>query len=228
MNECCHHEHSCIHNVPIFSVLSKDEQDQILQTSITKTFLKGERIFSTVDSSANLWVVNTGKVKVSKLSHEGKEQVIRILQQGDFLGDLTLFSNKKMNSDAFALQKSEICIINGDRLKRIIHQNPDIAIKFLEVYSKRVQKAEEMIEQIGIYDIEQRIIKTLLDEVNHSSNNEFTLPFSKSDFASMIGTTRETLSRKLAKFQDHGWIELNGQRDIRILNKQMLQDILNR
>jgi CRP/FNR family transcriptional regulator, anaerobic regulatory protein len=228
MNHCnCHNcEHACIHNVPIFKYLTEEEKQQILKTSITKTYLKGEVIFSTMTSSSNLWVVNTGKVKLSKISAEGKEQIIQILHPGEFLGDLSLFSHEPMQSNAFALQKTEVCIINGNDIKKAIRQNPDIAIKFLEVYSKRITKAEQMIEQIGIDDVETRIAKTLLQEADHVNSTEFTLPYSKTDFASMIGTTRETLSRKLSKFQEQGWIKLSGQRHITILNPDSLEDYL--
>jgi len=218
--------HSCINNVPIFKFLTVEEKQMILETSITKSYQKGEMIFSTLDSSNNFWVVNTGKVKLSMISFEGKEQVIRILTQGEFLGDLSLFSHEQMNSNAFALQNSEICIIRGDDVKKIIKKNPEIAIKFLEVYSQRIKKAEETIEQIGLYDVEHRIAKTLLQEYNNSSNKEITLPYSKADFASIIGTTRETLSRKLAKFQKNEWIKLSGQREIIILDPSSLEKLL--
>jgi CRP/FNR family transcriptional regulator, anaerobic regulatory protein len=228
MRSChCHDcEHACIHNVPIFKYLTEVEKQQILNTSITKTYLKGEMIFSTLTSSSNLWVVNTGKVKLSKISSEGKEQIIQILHPGEFLGDLSLFSQEPMQSNAFALQKTEICIINGHDIKQAIRQNPDIAIKFLEVYSKRITKAEQMIEQIGIHDIETRIAKTILQEADHLNSTDITLPYSKTDFASMIGTTRETLSRKLSKFQDQGWIKLSGQRHITILDQDSLEELL--
>jgi len=220
--------YSCIHNVPVFRHLSIEEKQKFLDTSITKTYNKGEMIFSTLDISANLWVINTGKVKLSKISPEGKEQILRILDKGDFLGDLSLFSNEQMNSNAFALQKTEICIISGQDIKTIIRKNPEIAIKFLEVYSKRIKASEEMIEQIGIYDIEQRIAITLLQEKTLSSNNDILLPYSKTDFASMIGTTRETLSRKLSKFQNNGWIKLSGQRNIVLLDPISLEKIIYR
>ncbi len=222
----CVHNISCIHNVPIFKQLSDDEKQTIMNRAINKTFKKGETIFTTFDSSANLWVVNRGKVKIVKISSDGKEQVMRILNQGEFLGELSLFSNEKMTSNAYAMENTEICIISGDEIKKTIRQNPEIAIKFLEVYAKRIKESEEMIEKIGVLDIEQRIAKTLLDELNQAKNNEIILPFSKTDFASIIGTTRETLSRKLAKFQEFGWIRLSGQRKIIILDKTGLKRLL--
>jgi CRP/FNR family transcriptional regulator, anaerobic regulatory protein len=230
-NHCCDGSNACIHNVPIFNHLSIEEKQMILNTAITKTYLKGEMIFSTFDTSANLWVVNQGKVKLVKISLEGKEQMIRMLEPGEFIGELSLFSEENMTSNAYAVTNTEICIINGHSLKQLIRHNPDIAIKFLEVYSKRMLEMEDMIEQFGSHDIEQRIVKTILDElddtkVSLTKEYHITLPFSKTDWASLIGTTRETLSRKLAKFQKEGWIKLSGQRQIMIHDLESLEDIL--
>jgi CRP/FNR family transcriptional regulator len=225
MNDDLNCNHGCIHNVSIFKNLSINEKVQIMDRAITKKYQKGEMIFSTLDSAANLWVINQGKVKLTKISPEGKEQIIRILYKGEFLGELSLFSDEKMTTNAFALENSEICVIRGKDIINLIHSKPDIAVKFLAAYTKRIKEAEAMIENIGIYDIEQRIIKTLLEELT-PNNDEITLPFSKSDFASIIGTTRETLSRKLAKFQDLGIIKLKGQRQIIILDKNQLENIL--
>ena len=120
-------------------------------------------IFSPLNKAANLWIVNYGKVKLTKIAPDGKEQIVRILKQGDFLGELSIFNNETMTNNAFALEKTEICIINGDDVKNLIKANPEIAIKFLEVYTKRIKEAEALIEKIGIYDIEKRIVKTLLE-----------------------------------------------------------------
>jgi|SRR5690554_4914935 len=228
MTKCTHNivcVTGCVHNVPIFKKLSPKEKLVIMDKAITKTYDKGQMIFTTLDSAANLWVINRGKVKLTKITPDGKEQIIRILKQGDFLGDLSLFSDEKMSNNAFALDNCEICVISGDDIKNLLRYNPEIAIKFLEEYSRRIKEAEKMIEKIGVYDVEQRIVKTLIEDIGETKG-VITLPFSKTDFASIIGTTRETLSRKLAKFQNNGWIELIGQRKIKIININELKNLL--
>lgn len=225
----CLHNHdcnfSCIDKVPIFKELSTTEKQAIMEKTYTKKLEKDEMIFSPLDKSSNLWIINYGKVKLTKIAPDGREQIIRILKSSDFLGELSLFNNETMTNNAFALEKSEICIINGSDIKSLINSNPNMAIKFLETYTKRIRETEALIEKIGIYNVEKRIVKTLLEDIGEE-NNLISLPFSKSDFASIIGTTRETLSRKLSKFQSNGWIELIGQRKIKILDKSKLEDLL--
>lgn len=231
MNTCthCDHDHYCIDNVPIFHDLLPEEKESIMNSSNHKNFKKGEFIFTPGDSFDDLFVVNKGMVKVSKISALGKEQILRILKPGDFIGELSLFSKSVHNNTAEALEKTEICVIQGYKIREIILQKPEIAIKFLQKFSERIEQSEEMIEQIGLRDVEQRIANYLLLEIekneiiNNKGEYEITLPVSKGDLAALIGTTQETLSRKLSLFQDNGWIKQKGQRVIAVIDIDSLE-----
>ncbi|OAB42290.1 Crp/Fnr family transcriptional regulator [Paenibacillus glacialis] len=236
--ECKHHQvneqhsvdHSsslCINNVPILDILSSAEKKEVMNTSISRKFKKGEVIFSSGHPSANLWIVHKGSVKISRFSSAGKEQIVRILEQGDFTGELSLFSHTILNSTAEALEPTEICLIQGKVINDLMLKTPQIAIKFLEKYTERIEMAEDMLEQITLYDVEQRIAKILLkmlhdQKIDHAKENNIILPMSKKDLAVMIGISQETLSRKLSLFQEQGWIKLIGQRQITILDQESL------
>ncbi|HCX62288.1 MAG TPA: Crp/Fnr family transcriptional regulator [Clostridiales bacterium] len=230
-NHCNHEDHYCIDNVPIFRDLLPDEKESIMNSSNQKRFKKGEIIFTPGDSFDDLFVVNKGMVKISKVSSLGKEQILRILKPGDFMGELALFSKSILNNTAEALEQTEICIIQGNKIRQLLIQNPEMAIKFLQKYTERIEETEELIEQIGLRDVEQRIANYLFIEIennqiiNNNGKYEITLPVSKGDLAALIGTTQETLSRKLSLFQDNGWINLKGQRIIEVTDIKRLESI---
>lgn len=230
-NHCNHEDHYCIDNVPIFRDLLPDEKESIMNSSNQKRFKKGEIIFTPGDSFDDLFVVNKGMVKISKVSSLGKEQILRILKPGDFMGELALFSKSILNNTAEALEHTEICIIQGNKIRQLLIQNPEMSIKFLQKYTERIEETEELIEQIGLRDVEQRIANYLLLEIennqiiNNNGKYEITLPVSKGDLAALIGTTQETLSRKLSLFQDNGWINLKGQRIIEVTDIKRLENI---
>ncbi|WP_438348081.1 Crp/Fnr family transcriptional regulator [Paenibacillus sp. FA6] len=218
----------CINNVPILDILSSEEKIEVMNTSISKKYKKGEIIFSPGHSSANLWIVHRGSVKISRFSSTGKEQIVRILSQGDFTGELSLFSHTILTSTAEALEPTEICLIQGKVINDLMLRKPQIAIKFLEKYTERIEMAEDKLEQLTLYDIEQRIAKVLLDmleeqQTDQTEDNTLILPISKKDLAVMIGTSQESLSRKLSFFQEQGWIKLVGQRQITILDRESLE-----
>ncbi|MNO89313.1 cAMP receptor protein [compost metagenome] len=218
----------CINKVPILDVLSPSEKTEVMHGSISKQYKKGEVIFSPGHSSANLWIVHKGSVKISRYSSSGKEQITRILGPGDFTGELSLFSRTILHSTAEALEPTEICLIEGKVINDMMLRTPQIAISFLEKYTERIEMVEDQLEQLTLYDVEQRIANVLLEMIqdpknNDIQNNHLTLPVSKKDLAVMIGTSQETLSRKLSFFQEQGWIKLIGQRQITILDQESLR-----
>lgn len=227
----CSNETYCIDNVPIFLDLLPDEKQSIMNSSNHRKFKKGEIIFTPGDSFDDLFVVNKGIVKISKISALGKEQILRILQPGDFMGELSIFRKSIHNNTAEALANTEICIIQGHKIRELLLQKPEIALKFLQKYTERIEESEELIEQIGLRDVEQRIANYLLLEIeknqilNNKGEYEITLPVSKGDLAALIGTTQETLSRKLSLFQDNGWIKLKGQRIISVTDIDRLEEL---
>src|SRR5699024_10005528 len=132
-----------------------------------------------------LLVVHKGKVKITRFSHTGKEQVIRILERGDIMGELSLFVKTPRLDNAEALEETSVCIIDGEELRKLMNKYPSITFKILEELSNRLGKAENLIEHLGIHDVETRIIETILDLANE--NNEVILNISKGDLASHIG-----------------------------------------
>jgi CRP/FNR family transcriptional regulator len=168
-----------------------------------------------------LYVLHSGRVKISRLNINGKEQVLRIVEPGEFMGELTLLSNTPLTDNAEVLEKTLMCMIDGNKLKELMNKYPSIAFKVMEVLSKRLEQAESLIEKINLNTVEQRLASALLDLVN--SKNEIILNMTKGDFASSIGMSQETLSRKLTSFQDEGIIELIGQRKIIVKNINALK-----
>ncbi len=93
------------------------------------------------DKAEKLYIINEGRVKIPRLSEGGKEQIIRILGPGDFMGELFLFSNSIHNNNAQALEHTVVCMIDGSKIKKIIEEHPCISIKILEELSKKLEKA---------------------------------------------------------------------------------------
>lgn len=230
--QCHEHSHnyegkqkSCLQKVPIFSGLTAAEMIEVSMTATHKKYKKGENIYLEGETAEKLFVINAGKVKISKLSEEGKEQIIRILQAGDFMGELSIFTNSPLKNNAEAVEATTVCTIDSKKIKELIEERPGIAIKILKELSMRLEKTESLIESLGLRDVEQRVADILLKLMDE--DNVVDLSISKKDLAAHIGMSQETLSRKLTNFQEKGFIKQQGQRKIIILNKEALQDIVN-
>lgn len=214
---------NCIEAVPIFSNLSNEEMLEIARITTEKSYQKGEHIYLSGDMGSKLYVIHSGRVKISRISPSGKEQVIRVLGAGDFMGELSLFSSSTFTDNSEVLEDTTLCLIEGQHIKNLMAKYPAIAFKVLEELSHRLSAAENLIENISIHSVEKRLADTLLNLANHEG--EVHLPMRRQDLASNLGMSQETLSRKLSSFQQLGLIELIGHRRIILLDIDRLEEI---
>lgn len=193
--------------------------------TITKaqTFKKGELVYMAGDQGGKLYVLHTGRVKISRLNANGKEQVIRVIEPGEFMGELSLFSSLPMTDNGEALETSTMCLIEGPKLKELMKKYPSIAFKVMEELSQRLEKAENLIETLNLNTVEQRLAQALL--TLSAGEQEVFLKMTKGDFASHLGMSQETLSRKLTAFQEQGLIGLKGHREIHIKDRKGLEKL---
>lgn len=215
---------SCLEIVPIFGSLTQEEKLEVMAITSNRTFEKSSMIYMAGDKGRKLYVLHSGRVKISRLNANGKEQVIRVIEPGEFMGELSLFSTMPMTDNAEALETSTMCIIEGMKLKELMKKYPSIAFKVMEELSERLEKAENLIETINLNTVEQRLAHALITLAE--GNREVLLNMTKGDFASQIGMSQETLSRKLTAFQEEGLVELKGHRKIVILDKARLEKII--
>ncbi len=228
---CCEHHPqagSCIQCVPIFHGLTVEEVTILQQVTHSRSYNKGDYIFREGEPSHTLYVVHEGLIKISKLSAEGKEQIIRLLFPGDFFGQLALLEKKNQYAHAEVLEKTTICQIHKEDFIPVLERNPDMAIRFMMALSERIYQADEWIGTISLMEVERRLARALLIfyERSQKGKQPFALPISKKDFASLIGTTPETLSRKLVHFESLNLLTLAGRKEIQIKNPQGLADVV--
>jgi CRP-like cAMP-binding protein len=217
---------SCVRSVPVFKGLNQDEVNDLGQVVKSRTYTKGDYIFREGDLSDCLVVVHKGTIKVSKFSDEGKEQILHILFPGDFFGQYSLLENKKHYADAEVLEDTTVCLLHKKDFKLILERNPGMAMNFMMALSELLQMADEWIGTISLLEVERRLAKALLLFFEKENEKEFfMLPVPKKDFASLIGATPETLSRKLVHLQSIQVLELDGRRGIRLLDIEKLKEI---
>lgn len=228
MTESCRHhdvedkKQMCISKVPIFNHLEEKEMREILKQSQQMIFEKGEIIYHEADPLEYLYIVHRGRVKIYKLFESGKEQLLRILEPGEFLGELALFTEKVMDSYAEAIEKSEICAIHRDDIQELMKTHPTIPLKILSEFSERLDETEYLVGQLSARDVETRTASYLVKLAEDTNTLNVILPMSKKDLASYLGTTQETISRRLSYFQTEGWIKQVGHRKINILDLDAL------
>lgn len=212
----------CVSLVPIFNHLPRNELVNIADKAAMRTVKRNEFVHRAGDQSNQLNIIHQGKVKVYRLSEDGKEQLVRILQPGDFTGELALFSPGQHDSYAQALEDAQVCTISRDDLSGLMLEHPAIGMYLLSELAQRLGSSEKQTAAIATESINSRIALYLAKLSEDTKSRDITLPMSRKDLASYLGTSPETISRRLTDFEDAGWIAQTGQRVIHIVDLDAL------
>lgn len=212
----------CVSRVPIFNHLPLETLSVIANKASMRAYQRGQFIHRAGEASNKLFIVHKGKIKVYRLADTGKEQLLRILKPGDFAGELALFSATAHDSYAEAMEASEICTIYQDDVQNLLREYPAISLHVLSELSRRLETSEKQTAAIATTSINARLAHYLIDLTEKSGSNSVSLPMSRKYLASFLGTTPETVSRRLGEFENAGLITQTGQRKITIIDLEAL------
>lgn len=234
MNSCddycsCNHKY-CAKKVSLFTSLSDKDLNKVVNLVTKISFEKGDIIFSEGEIFDKLFIINNGSIKVYKYTKDGKEQILYILKEGEFLGDLNLLKKDVFKFNAAALESTNMCIIHKDDFDILIKTNPEISIKVLEYAHDRIASLENLVQTLTTKDVEMRLASLLLNlsktfGFKTDKGIEITLTLTREDMANFIGVTRETISRKLSYFQSQNIVELFENRIILIKDIAILKEL---
>ena len=208
--------------VSLFWDLDKTELGYISDKMVSKKFESGNLIFLEESEGKNLFFVIEGSVKVTRLSKDGREVILAMLNAGDFFGEMSLLDGKARSANVIALEKTEVLSLNRDDFLVVLHDYPKIAIQLLKEMTSRLRKSDRQIVSLSLSDAEKRIalcIVRFADEQGVIKNGQVTIPKIpiQQDIANMAGTSRETVSRAMSLLTEEKYIERNG-KELKILN----------
>ncbi len=214
---------SCLDHVPIFDALSAQEKHEIILIAKHEHFAKNDFIYMAGDELEALYVVHQGSVKIIRYTPDGKEQVLRVLKHGDFFGETALFGNKKVNDYAEILDDAVVCKIEQSTFSHIINRTPTIATKMLAELSTRLNDVETTMTFNNLNTADAKLAKYLLD---NSKNGVIYLQTTKKNISAQLGITAETFSRRLKSLAKDGYIKLVTNREITIINREYLENLV--
>jgi len=217
-----------LHDLPFFRNLSQEEIHDVNNVFSDTKYDIGDVIYREEEESTRLSVIASGCVKLIKQNSDGKEVLIDILKQGEFFGNLDPIGETFYDETAVAQVSSCIMKINSEQFRTILEKYPAASLEVLDIMSKRLRDAQEMIKQLSTYSAENRIAHTILKLGEKlGTPNELGLliriPLSRYDIAGMTGTTPETTSRIISQFKTEGLIK-TGRKWTVIINTNGLRE----
>lgn len=211
----------------LFSHLDERSLQEISSAAGMRGVSKSEIIFHEGDIAQAFFIVASGKVKIFKLSPDGKEQILMIVSAGNSFAEAALFSGGRYPASAQALDDSELIVISRDKFVRLLGKNPDLAVNLIARLSELLRKMTSLVEELSLTDVTTRLahrIVSMVQDKETRSRPIVTLVEKKTVLASQLGTIPETLSRSFARLSKEKVIAIDGAR-IEILDLKKLREL---
>ncbi len=208
-------ENCIIRQLNSLKALKKDELKRISDSKVTKIIKKGEVIFDEGEKLNGVFCVRSGVSKLSKMSNNGKDQIIKIATKGELLGQRSVISEEKTNLSAIALDDMEVCYVPKNHLKECIDGNVEFTKAILVHMANDLKFADNVIVNMAQKTVKQRIAEAVMYlEKNFGVDEEgyISMTLTREDIASVVGTAKEACIRTLSSFKKEGWISTDGKR----------------
>jgi CRP-like cAMP-binding protein len=210
MSKC---EQCIIRQFNSLKALSKEELIRISGCKTSKIIRKGEVIFEEGETLNGVYCVRDGICKLTKLSANGKDQIIKLVVKGELLGQRSIVSDESANLKATALNDMEVCFIPKAEILSDLKKNPDFTLDVLQHMAHDLKEADDIIVNMAQKSVRQRLAEALIhihDSFGTNPDGTLSVILSREDFASIVGTATESAIRVLSQFKKEGYISTVG------------------
>ncbi len=206
-----------LRRVSIFADLEEEALASIAGLMSERRFPKESVIVGQEDLGDSLFVVSRGKVKVVLYGRSGREVILSIFKAGDFFGEMSLLDNQPRSANVIALEDSTLLTLERRAFAAHLEQYPQTALQILAEMSRRLRRADSVIGNLALLDVYGRVARFLRElAADEGEQIDGGLVIrqrpTQQEIASMVGTSRETVSRALSEFQRRGFLEMTGRK----------------
>ncbi|MFN3909139.1 MAG: Crp/Fnr family transcriptional regulator [Flavobacterium sp.] len=226
MSKC---EQCIVREFSSLKALNKDELIKIANCKTSYTVKKGEPIFEEGNLLNGVYCVKEGVCKMTKLSSNGKDQIVKLVKPGELLGQRSLISEEKANLSAVALEDMEVCFIPKTEIMEFFQKNNHFSMNMMRTICGDLKDSDDHMVSMAQKTVKERLAETLLyleDTFGTQTDGSLHIQLSREELAGMIGTATESCIRLLSEFNKNGWITLDGKK-IKIAQKNALKKISN-
>ena len=222
MSKC---EQCIVRQFSSLKALNKDELLRMAECKTSYTIKKGEPIFEEGEVTNGIYCIKDGVCKLSKLSDNGKDQIVKLVKPGELLGQRSMISDEPANLSAVALEDMEVCFIPRNEVMQFFNENNQFSMNVMKTICEDLKDADDHMVNMAQKTVRQRLVDTLIYlEETFGKNLDGTLriQLSREELAGMIGTATESCIRLLSELNKSKLIELTGKK-ILLIDKVKLK-----
>lgn len=207
----------------------KDHLDELRKDRNANRYKKKQIVYSEGNHPSRLFYVISGKVKTYKRNDDGKELIVGLYKEGDFLGYMALLENSVYRETAEALEDAEIAMIPRTEFEELLGSNPEVMKKFINILAHNITEKEDQLLGIAYNSLRKKVADTLVTlyrKYNAAHKEDFQIDLSRENLAAIAGVAKESLIRTLSEFKDEQLVTLQGSQ-IKIQNLKKLENMYN-
>ena len=200
---------------PLFAALDPEASEALRRSMTDVRLARGKALFHEGDLGDRLYVVTAGKVKLSRRSADGRENLLGILGPGEMFGELSLFDPRPRTATATAVTSTTVSGLGHDDLETWLRTHPEVAGPLLAAMARRLRRSNEAMTDLVFSDVPGRVAKALLDMAQRFGEEtqdglRVTHDLTQEELAQLVGASRETVNKALADFASRGFLRLDG------------------
>ena len=199
--------------IPLFSAVSDEDLESIASLLIERRLPKNKTIVEEGTPGDYMYVIPEGRVKVTKLSGDGREKILELLGPGDFFGEMSLLDNAVRSASVKSLTETRILALSRQDFLKELRRNPDLAMAVIQELTRRVRQMDEQASSLSFQRVKERtqgLLRRLAKNESEFEGRRCTPPLTHQQIADMIGTSRETVTRVVKELKADGWHEQEG------------------
>jgi CRP/FNR family transcriptional regulator, cyclic AMP receptor protein len=210
---------------PLFGALGADAIDRLSSYAVTQRIKRGTTLFSKGDTGASVYAVCRGTVKISVPSESGKDAVFNLIGPGQIFGEIALLDGGQRTADAIAASDCELLVIERRDFIPLIRQQPELALKLIELLCSRLRNTSEQVEDVIFLDLPARLAKALLRLHQSGTSSAAGAPYmvviTQKEIGQIIGMSRESTNKQLREWEARKWVKIE-RGGVAILNPSAL------
>jgi len=201
--------------IPMFFSVSGEALESIASLLIERSFPKHKTIVEEGAPGDYMYIIVDGRVKVTKLSGDGREKILELLGVGDFFGEMSLFDDAPRSASVKAMSQVRILALARNDFLRLLARSPDLALSVIQELTRRLRQVDEQASSLSFQRVKERTMGLLVRLAREEPDQEGrprTPVLTHQQMADMIGTSRETVTRAIKGLKADGWLEQDGKR----------------
>lgn len=197
-------------SVPYFAHLDAAALEAVASKATRRRYSRGGLIFLEGDPCAGLHVIQEGRIKLYKVSLEGREQIVRLPGPGEFFNEVAVFDRGSNPVSAMAALDTTVWVVDCGAMVDLVATHPALAAAIIENLASRSRHLLSLVEDLSLRTVAARLAKLLLTQAQTGAKGLH--PMTQQEMAAQLGTVREMVGRVLRTFEDEGLIRFDRHR----------------